>query len=358
MMALAGAHSRELFLLGTVGLALGTALLASAFGLSLAVGAFLAGLVVSESDIQHRVLGEVAPLRDLFATFFFVSLGMLLDPAFVLTNVGALLAILTVVVLVKGLIIAAIVRLFGYSPLVAAGTALALAQIGELSFILAMLGTDLGLLREGDFALLLGVALLSIIAAPPLSRLTALLAVPLQLAPVLPWIRGLGEESTLVETPTWHTVVCGYGRVGQELVNILRRRGFHCLVIEQNPQRIRTLRERGIPYLFGDATNRVILERATLRQARALAITFPDDAAAEAVARTARDLNARLDVIARVHSAVYARRLWQAGAAEVVRPEFEAALEFGRHVLHRYGLSGPEIQALLNEHRARLAQRE
>lgn len=356
--AVAATRSRELFLLGVVALALGTALAASAAGLSLAFGAFLAGTVISESDVRHQVLGETTPLRDLFATFFFVSLGMLLDPPFLLQHLAELALLLSATILGKGLLVALIVRAFGYTPGVAAGVAVAIAQIGEFSFVLALLAIEQGLLSNREFALLLGVALLSIIATPPLGRLVGIAAWPLRLAPVLPGIRRATEQREPIPPHTWHTVVCGYGRVGQELVAILRRRGFQCLVIEQNPQRIRALRDHGVPYLFGDAANRVLLEHAKLRYARALAITFPDDAAAETVARVARDLSPRLDVIARVHSAVYARRLRRAGAAEVVRPEFEAALEFARHVLHRYGLSGPEIQALLSDWRARLAERD
>lgn len=358
MQVVAATQSRELFLLATVGLALGTALVASTLGLSLAVGAFLAGLVVSESELQHQILGTIAPLRDLFATFFFVSLGMLLDPWFVLLNGGALLAMLAMVVMAKGLITAAVVRAFGYSPLVAAGAALALAQVGELSFVIATLGTDLGLLSERDFMLLIGVALLSIVATPTTAGLARFAARLLSFVPVLPWVRRAIDESVAAAVPRWHTVVCGYGRVGQELVAVLQQRDLQCLVIEQNPQRAWMLRDRGIAYLFGDAANRVVLEHANLRHARALAITFPDDAAAEAVTRLARALSPRLDVIVRVHSAEYARRLWNAGAAEIVRPEFEAAFEFARHILHRFGLSGPEIQALLSERRSHLAARE
>lgn len=355
---IAETRSRELFLLSIVALALGTALVASAVGLSLALGAFLAGTVVSESEFRHQVLGETTPLRDLFATVFFVSLGMLLDPPFLLRHLSALALLLAATIVGKGMLVALIVRAFGYTPNVAGGTAVAVAQMGEFSFVLALLAVEQGLLSERELALLLGVALLSIIATPALSRTASVVAQPLRFAPVLPFIRRAIEENEPVEMPTWHTVVCGYGRVGQELVEILQRRGFRCLVIEQNPQRIRALRERSIPYLFGDAANRIILEHAKLRHARALAITFPDDAAAEVVTRTARELNPRLDIIVRIHSAVYARRLWQAGAAEVVRPETEAAIEFARHVLHRYGVSGPEIQLLLSDARARLAGQE
>lgn len=355
--AVAATHSQELFLLAVVGLALGTALGASALGLSLAFGAFLAGTVVSESELRHQVLGQTAPLRDLFATFFFVSLGMLLDPLALLRDVVPLLATLAVVVVGKGLVVAAIVRTFGYPPIVAAGAAVVVAQVGEFSFVLAGIGTERGLLSERDFALLLGVALLSIVATPPLSRTARLLARVLRWVPVLPLIRPVIEPEEPAESPGWHTVVCGYGRVGRMLVDMLGHRSFRCLVIEQSPQRARLLRAGGIPYLFGDAANRVVLEHAHLRHARALAVTFPDDAAAELVVRLAREINPRLDVIARVHSAHYAGRVRAAGAAEVVRPEFEAGLEFARHVLHRHGVSGPEIQAMLVEQRARLVER-
>ena len=166
-----------------------------------------------------------------------------------------------------------------------------------------------------------------------------------------------GEDRALLlqpeaETLTNHVVICGYGRVGQELVAALERRRFRYLVIEYNPRLATHLRAAGIPYLCGDCGNHVVLQKAGLDRARLLAIAIPDPVTAAQAIRVAKQLNRRIDIIVRSHSVEEMERLREAGAAEAVLPEFEAGLEFIRHTLHRFGVSGQEIQSVIAARRA------
>jgi CPA2 family monovalent cation:H+ antiporter-2 len=347
--------SRELFLLCVFALALGTALSTQFFGLSLAFGAFLAGLVVSESDLSHQAVAEILPLRDLFATLFFVSVGMLIDPNFVLSNAPAVLLVAAVVVVGKLLLVTVLVRSFAYAARVALLTGLAVSQMGEFTFVLARLGVGQGLIDSYLYNLALAGALATIVVSPGLLQLgdpilKGLRRIPLaghHFAEPVP----IDERSAAGEL-TRHTVICGFGRVGRELADALDQRGFPYLVIEYDPRVARALRDRGTPVLFGDAGNPEVLRHAGLERARILAVSIPDLPSADRAVREARRLNERLDVIARAPGGLGPERLRAAGADEVVRPEFETGLEFIRHTLHRYGVSRMEVQAIVSRRRA------
>ncbi|MFQ5879170.1 MAG: cation:proton antiporter [Dehalococcoidia bacterium] len=348
-------RSRELFLLSIVSLALGTAIGSFALGLSLAFGAFLAGLVVSESEFSHQTLAEVLPLRDIFATVFFVSVGMLIDPAFIADHADQVAVVVAVASVGKFLLVAALTLAFGYSVRVALGAGLALAQMGEFSFILADVGVDEGVIDEEIASLALSAVLVSILLSPLLLPLQAVLA---PLAPRLPLLGRalvdkvvpyLGEEEAPLER---HAIICGYGRTGRELAHALTLRRFRFLVVEYDPFVIDQLRKEQLPAIYGDATNPTVLERAGTAGARLLAVTIPDPAAAEAAVAHAKRLNPTIDVIARGAGLAGHTALRQAGATEVVHAEFEAGLEFVRHTLHRFGVSSMEIQALLARRRA------
>ncbi|MDP8921720.1 MAG: cation:proton antiporter [Chloroflexota bacterium] len=346
--------SRELFLLAVVVLALGTALGTQLFGLSLAFGAFLAGIVVSESELSHQAVGEIQPVRDLFATLFFVSVGMLLDPYFVLRNLGPVALVVGVVVVGKIVLIVAAVRMFGYAGRLALLVGLTLAQIGEFSFVLAELGRSQGLIDEYLYNLTLAGALVTILATPLLLQLEPALFGILTRAPLLG--RHFHDPQSAAEAApgpglAHHTVICGFGRVGQEVAAALDRRGFDYVVIEYAPPVVEALRVRGVKVLFGDAANPHVLERAGIARARVLAVTVPDLPTADRVVREARRLNRSLDIVARSPSGAGPRRLRQAGADEVVRPELEAGLEFVRHTLRRYGVSVTEAQAIVGRRR-------
>jgi monovalent cation:H+ antiporter-2, CPA2 family len=337
-------RTRELFLLGVVALALGTAVVTQLAGLSLAFGSFLAGLVVAESDYRTQVVAEAIPLRDLFASLFFVSVGMLIDPTTLLTQAGLVTLLSAVTIVGKVGIVAVVVWALGMPARVAVLTGLSLAQVGEFSFVLARIGVADGAIPNSVFDLTLATALVTIVLTPTLLRLAPALLTGLRHLPLVGerFLDPVVAESVPAGMSR-HTVICGYGRVGRELAAILQARGLRYLVIEYNPLIVRELRAEGTPVIYGDASNPAVLEHANLERASVLAILVPDARAAEAATRAARAINRRVDIVARAMDVNDVERLQHAGAAEVVQPEFEAAIEVIRHALRRYGIGGLEL---------------
>ncbi|MGB2693570.1 MAG: cation:proton antiporter [Dehalococcoidia bacterium] len=346
----ASAGLRELFLLTVLSLALGMAAFSYSLGLGIAFGAFLAGLVVSESEYSYQTLAEVLPLRDVFATIFFVSMGLLIDPAVLVDDPGRVFAIASALVVGKLVLTASAAVPAGASPRTAALVGLTLAQGGEFSFVIAELGVDEGIISRDIYSSILMAVLLSIVVSPLLVAVGPRL---LSWAAARPLVGPIFAESVVVEIGSdpsafnRHVVVCGYGRVGSELVREIVRRQFRCIVIELNPYRIDRLREQGIPYIYGDAANPTVLNACALERARLLAVTVPDPASAHLILQHAKQLHPQLDVIVRGRGQDDHDALIEAGASEVVHAEFEAGLEFVRHSLHRFGVDSLQIQALL-----------
>jgi CPA2 family monovalent cation:H+ antiporter-2 len=340
-------RTRELFLLGVVGLALGTAVVTQFAGLSLAFGAFLAGIVVAESEYRVQVIAEALPLRDLFASLFFVSVGMLINPMALVANAGLVALLGGAVVLGKAGIVVVIVLLLGMPGRVALLAGLSLAQVGEFSFVLARIGVDGGALPPALFDLTLATALVTIVLTPALLRSAPFLARAVERAPLVG--RRFAEpvqHDDIAEGLRAHTVICGFGRVGRELARALEARGLRYAVVEYNPLVVRQLRGQGVPVVYGDAASPAVLEHAHLDTARLLAVLMPDAPATEAATRQARRLNPRLDIVARARDVEDVERLRRAGATAVVQPEFEAGVEVIRHTLRRYGLGSQELAVL------------
>ncbi len=358
---IAGTGSRELFLLAVLSLALGLAAGSFLLGLSLAFGAFLAGLVVSESEFSYQTLAEVLPLREVFATIFFVAMGMLIEPAVLVDDPARVAAIVAALVVGKLLLTALPVAFLGYPARTAVLVGLALAQAGEFSFVLARVGVDEGIISDDLNSAILMAALVSIVLSPLLLQAGPRFLSWAAARPILrrllaePMLVELGDDPALLHQ---HVVVCGYGRVGRELVREVRRRTIRCVVIEENPYRVDQLRRLGIPRVYGDAANPAVLNACALEQARVLAVTVPDPAAAQLILSYAKRRNPRLDVVVRGRAQEDHEALLESGAAEVVHPEFEAGLEFVRHTLHRYGIDRTQIQALLARRRRDFYQRE
>ncbi len=343
--------SRELFLLAVIVIALGTALATERAGLSLALGAFLAGLIVSESDYSHQVLADIIPLRDSFATLFFVSVGTLLDLQFVLHNLGIVVLLIVLIIVGKLAVLSGSLRLFGmrWEPALLAGAVL--SQIGEFSFILAQEARSIGIVGPTDERMILAVAAGTLLLSPFVFQGVAWGAPRL-----LKGRAGAGieaEDDALRSTRRGHTIVCGYGRMGTELVDALQRRGFGCVVIDNDPAAVRLARAVGIDAIFGEAGSPEILHLAGVDRARALAVAMSDPIAAETAVRVGRTANARLDIIARARSRDQLQHLRSLGATEVIQPEFEAGLEMIRHILHRYGLDPRQTSAAVQRRRER-----
>lgn len=349
--AVARLRSRELFVLMVILVVIGTTVGLAGLGLSPALGAYLAGAVVSRSHYSRQVLAELVPNRDLFASLFFVSVGMLVNPVLLWRHPWTLLVVVGVITLLRPLVLASVVRAFGYPGSTAIMTGLVLAQIGELSFVLAKLGVDRRFITEDLYGLVLGGALISILINPLLLRHGA------------PWLLGwLGRGATepaLPEGPAVeasglanHIVICGCGRVGSEIVAQLKAQGIPYVVIELNPIRVDELRLQGEPCLFGDASNPHILKAAGVERAKLLAITHYDATAAEVTIKEALQIRPSLEVIARAHNPIELERLRSAGASEVVIPEFEAGMEFLRWTLEHLGASAAQAETLIQRRRA------
>ena len=354
-------RSRELFLLAVVALALGTATLTQLAGLSLAFGAFLAGLAVAETDYRTQVVAEVLPMRDLFASLFFVSVGMLVDPAALLAQAGTIAALTAFVLVAKVLVVCAIMLAIGMPGRVALLSALALAQVGEFSFVLARIGVEAGAIPSSLFDLVLAVALATIVLTPSLLAVGDRLAGLLERAPLVGrlFAEPAPTEDMDVDERSLqrHTVICGYGRVARELVEALDARGLRYVVIEYNPQMVRQLRARGVHVIYGDASNPAVMEHAHLENARLLAVLMPEVDAAQVVTRFARSHHPELDIVVRARNGADVEPLRRAGASDVVQPEFEAGVEVIRHALRRYGIGGFELTHLITGRRAAFYRR-
>jgi CPA2 family monovalent cation:H+ antiporter-2 len=353
----AALRSREVFILAVGVVALGTAYAASFFGLSLALGAFLAGIVVGESDLSHQILGDVLPLRDIFAGLFFVSVGMLVDPRFVLENIPLVGLTLGLIVLFKGTLVAVLAILLGVPIRTAVLTGAALAQSAEFSFLLARLGADLEAVSATVFSLMLAGAATSILLHPTVYRLAVPLAT--SVAHRFP-ARGSMPATEPGEPadpgPRGHAVICGYGRVGRVIGSALRRRGFRYVVIEEDPRIVRRLRERGVTAIQGNAANPLTLAQAKLSQARVLVIAIADPLPVRQIVDHVRREHPRLDIIVRVQTEAEGAFLFRRGVGEAVFGELETALEMTRRTLHRFGLSAPETQAIVQSLRSRALQ--
>ena len=341
-------RSRELFILAAVAIALGTAFGAAAFfDVSLALGAFLAGVVLSETQFSHQIGNDVLPFRETFAVIFFVSVGMIVNPVYLWANAGQVLALTALIVLGK----AFFTQLLGF-VLPASGrtmliVAAGLSQIGEFSFILGQAGVTLGLLTPEQYSLILAGSLLSIMVNPLMFRsIKTVERVMQRMSPQL-WERFDQhplQPADLALPREGHVVVVGYGRVGQHIVNVLERLGVPRLVIEIDSGRAAEFNARGIPTLFGDAANSDVLIHAGLERARALVVTLPDETATEMVVAAARKIAPNLPIIARAATTKGVGRLLNLGAHDVIHPELEGGLEVMRHTLLCLGYPATQVQ--------------
>ncbi|HSK52707.1 MAG TPA: cation:proton antiporter family protein [Clostridia bacterium] len=353
--------SNELFLLAVTATAFLTAFVSSAlFGLSIALGAFVAGILVSESDLSYQAAAEVIPFRDLFAVLFFVSVGMLVDPRALIES-GPLVAMLVVIAVVgKGVVVALLGRAFGLpmrSALLLGG---AMAQVGEFSFIVAGEALALDIIDTTVFNLILGTAVVSILLTSFTTQVAGRLAVRVEsrreeptraiappIAGTAPTSRTERAISAENEQERPSIVVLGGGRVGRVVVRAARLRGFRCVVIDRDSRRLEELARTGAATLYGDAANPHILERAGLARARVVVVAIGDPLTARLATERALKLNPRLTIAARARGRREIDQLRAVGAGRTADPEAEAAFELARHALQRMGVSGPELTAIV-----------
>ena len=348
-------RSRELFLIAVILIGTLTALGTAAAGASLALGAFLAGLVISESDYAHQALAEVMPFRDIFISLFFVAVGMLVQ----LDTVRAhpLLTFGGVAVIMGGKSLSAALgpALMGYAGRVALLAGVAVSQIGEFSFVLAEAGRSAGLLTNGLYQQFLGVAVVTMLVTPFLLQSgPALLDRLERLVPLdrlLPGFRPRGFAP--VEDPlSDHVVIAGYGLNGRNLAAALRAIHAPYLIVELNAQTVRRARVEGEPAFYGDATREEILRALGIDRARLFVIAISDPAATRSMVRVARTLNPKLHIIARTRYVVEIPELTRLGANDVIPEEFETSIEIFARVLAHYSVPREEIDRLVAEIRS------
>ena len=343
---IAHTRSKELFILVVLAITLGTALAAAElFGVSLALGAFAAGAIISQSHLSHQVGAAVYSFREAFSVLFFVSVGMLVDPGFLWQNVGPIAALTVLVVLGKGAIVILMGLVFPRPARTFLVVAAGLSQIGEFSFILGQAGLSLGLLEAGQYSLILAAALVSIAVNPFLYGLLPALERTLRRVPGVwkqlesgPSIAEVDEEQLRN-----HVVVVGFGRVGKHLVDVLASLRIPLVVVESDIERVEVLNRRRTPTLYGDAANSEVITHAHLERARAVVVTVPDDPTALLIVTAARDINPKLLIIARAATEEGVRQLARAGARHVIHPEWEGGLELVHHTLLSLGFPPRQV---------------
>lgn len=339
--------SRELFILTVLVLALGTAFAAfEFFGVSLALGAFLAGVMVGESTTTYQVGADILPFREIFAILFFVSVGMLVNPLYLLANAANVLSVTALVVVAKSVISAVIGFVLPYPVRTGLVVAAGSSQLGEFSFLLGSAALALNLLSADQYSLILAGAVLSIMVNPLMYRLIDPVESFLKSRPAL-WARlnrHGPEPAPAVEMMEQHVVVVGYGRVGHHIVDVLEYLNIPRLVIDAEATRVAELERMGVPALYADAANSEVLHHAGLAHARALVVTVPDEATAEVVVAAARQIAPGLPIIARAGTQAGVTRLSELGAHDVIHPELEGGLEIVRHTLLRLNLPPLDVQ--------------
>lgn len=347
-------RSRELFLLSILLTCLGVAWLTSSLGLSLAMGAFLAGLIISESEYSHSAFGHIIPFRDLFISFFFVSIGMLLDVGYLFSNLGMVFSVVLGLLILKAAIAGFVGTLMGLSLRAAILVGFALAQVGEFSFILSKFGLEEGLILPQTYQLFLAASVLSMAFTPFFIAISPKLAGMILKLPLPEWI-GAGiyplADSKKVTLEN-HLVIVGFGVNGKNLARAAKLVEIPYTVIEMNPVTVRHERGRGEPIFYGDATQESVLEHAYIKSARAMVVAIPDAAATESITELSRRLNSSLHIVVRTRFLQEVDRLYQLGADYVIPEEFETSVELFTKVLNHYSVPEEKIQDVLVEIRA------
>jgi CPA2 family monovalent cation:H+ antiporter-2 len=348
-------NSQELFLIVVICVCIGAAYGAQVAGLSLEIGAFLAGLVISKSEYAQEVFAEIRPVRDIFASLFFVSVGMLLEPAFVVQHAAAVGAVVAAILLGKGLLSIIAIYAMGAHGRTAVMAGLGLAQIGEFSFVLASLGTERQLIPEVEAGVILSAALITIMAAPFVYGSAQALYVKLNRVPAIS--RLLNRQSE--QDPHGHdngfhprVVVLGCGRLGKHVSQALSSREIPHVVVDYDALVVARLRGAGVPVVYGDATSEVVLKTAVPASVELAVVALPEANMTPIAVRVLRKLWPGLPMVARVHHGVSIPKVRAAGATEVVHAEFEAATAIIRHGLAQLGCPTDETEEYIDQIRA------
>lgn len=343
MAYIANWNSRELFLLAVTAIGLGIGYTTYLFGLSFAFGAFVAGLVLNQSDYGHQALSDIIPVRDLFVLLFFVSVGMLLDPAFLFNHWRSILLIVLLISIGKALIFSAIAYLFRYRNIIPLALGLSLFQVGEFSFVLASVGLSTNSIDRELYSLVLSVAIITMFFTPLVSSLSSV-------------IYSLRKRSSKPEPPQatnlpvaglgGHVIIGGGGRVGQNVAQVLQRYGLDFVIVEFDYHRFEQAKESNIPVIYGDVSQETVLNAAKISDASLMLLTVPDFVTTHTVVSRVRKINSPLHIVAMVEGIEQMQMLHELGVFEAVQPEFEASLEITRQAMLHLNLPISDIHQM------------
>lgn len=342
--AVSGFRNRELFLLTTIGIVFAAGITTYALGLSVSLGAFLAGLLVAETSQNHAVFAEIRPLRDLFAVIFFVSLGMALPFGIFVSSWPIIVLLTLAVVLVKGGVVYTLLRFLGYHRKTAFSVGLFLTQVSEFGFVIAGAGLSSGTLSSSYASILIAVTFLTIMVSSPLiTHSHTIYYIVRSVTKRFPKLFRETKEEDIPKDSGYpiedHVVICGYGRVGRYIGRALQMTGIPFLVVDINPHTLTQLRESGIQTVYGDPADKEVLDYAQVDQARAIVVAIPDRHTQEMIIGNALSLNRRINIICRTHHEEDQRHLKSLGVQTIVQPEFEAALSIVNKLYTKFGVS-------------------
>ncbi|MFH1651881.1 MAG: cation:proton antiporter [Chloroflexota bacterium] len=346
-----GFRSRELFLLTVLVLCLGAAVSTQVYGLSIVFGAFLVGLVLRETRFIHQALAEITPLRDIFASLFFVSLGMLLNPSFLFENLSVVMLAIATIAAIKIAVVMTIIILFGYSVRTAVLAGFGLFQIGEFGFIIAQGGIRSGIITDRFYSIIIASAIITMLLTPLAISLVSRIYQRILLANSrkmkLPGAPLPEEELTPSAETLKRVVIAGYGEVGQSIANGLNRSSIPFIIIDDDPERITEAKVDRHPRIYGDATNANVLAKADLSHTAALVVTYPDPMSVMTTVKVAQQLNPDILILARAGHKKEADELKRLGVMELVIPEREAGYKFVKILLSVTGMERDERRQIL-----------
>ncbi|ACN14500.1 proton/hydrogen exchanger family protein [Desulforapulum autotrophicum HRM2] len=346
-------NSRELFLLSTVAMGLGIGYGTYLFGLSFAFGAFVAGMLLSESDYGYQALSDIIPLRDIFSLLFFTSVGMLFDPRYLINHLGTVMLLVLIIMVGKGLIFGFLSKAFGYRNVIPLAMALGLSQVGEFSFVLARVGVSTHSISADFYSLILTTTIITMFLTPFVSGWTT---------PLYALRNKWGKAYTFqtINLPEQglkdHLVIAGGGRVGQYIADVLQKIGVCFVIIEFDCRRVEQLKSFGFPLIYGDASQPVILEAANIERSKLLLVTTPAAVVARAITLLVKKIQPDLHVVTRADSLDQMKEFQNNGVYHIVQPELETGLEFTRQALLHLDLPIERIQQFTDEIRHNLYQ--
>lgn len=347
-------RNREIFFLFSVVVCLGMAWVSGALGLSMAIGALLAGFMFANTGFSHQLIGDIIPFRHLFVSIFFVSLGLLFDVRFFLANIPLVLFVLGLVLFVNFVIMTLIIMIFGFPPRVAMVTGIMLSQIGEFSFILIQMARNFGHIHQELYQVLLSTAFLSLLITPLLfamipSVLKFLSRFVIFGVPPRSWVK----PSTTLASLNDHVILCGFGPTGRDLANAFKEENIPFVIIEMNPHKVKEAKGLHMKVVYGDAANREVMKRVGIHRAKAVVVSFPDILGMTQIIRVVQDLNPNVLLAVRTRYEGQTAPLYELGADIVVMEEWEASHELNRVVLEQLRLPGHRIEHHLARIRAR-----